>query len=191
LYRAAFVSVQLMCLGSGRVFNASSCNIADLPDLPWSPSVTPFAPFPDCASFELARNLYTSGLSITKTNHLLDTISLQTPAGLSGFSSHREMLGLIESIPALRVRWKQGTVFLSCAPPDVTAAEASRWQWYKPQEVVYRDIIELIRSLFSDMAYQGHMAFDPVHDYRETSPGQFERTISEIHTANMWWNEQV
>jgi hypothetical protein len=93
------------------------------------------------------------------------------------------MLDTIESIPAAATEWMH--VNLSIPRPESSDLPDD---FYEPRLLLYRDPIELVRDLFGDPAFQGHMAFDPVKEYIQESG---DRVYSEIHTGNMWWDEQV
>ena len=51
----------------------------------------------------------------------------------------------------------------------------------------YRNILDCIRYLLCQIAYQDDLLYAPCHGYDQHG----QRMFSEMHTANWWWDVQV
>jgi Plavaka transposase len=101
---------------------------------------------------------------------------LQTKSHSLSFKSAAALHDRIEQLPYPGPRWLSRVIDL----PYGTTAE--------PIVLLYRDPLACIRFLLSRPNLASHMTFVPKKVYR--GPEE-TRIISEMYTANWWWDVQV
>lgn len=59
----------------------------------------------------------------------------------------------------------------------------------RPQHMVVRDIIEVMRDMFANEEVENHTTWAPERVW--TSPSKKVRAFGDANASDWWWNEQV
>lgn len=134
------------------------------PELPWYP-------FQSAMDFRLANWFIETQTSKTKINNYFNS-------GLSGslqpsFRSSHMLRKIVDSMDESlgKDSWTTGRVELATGPT----------------RFLYRNPVEVIGYLFRQQAFARHMVYAPQKVYNSEG----ERVISDMHTADWWWETQV
>ncbi|KAG1846018.1 hypothetical protein F4604DRAFT_1595196 [Suillus subluteus] len=130
-----------------------------------------YAPFASKLDWEMARWAKLRGPSSTAFSELVSIEGFSDTIGLS-FKNARELNKIIDNELPGRPKFKREQI--------VIANEAF--------DVYYRDIIECIRSLFSDPNFADFLVFAPERHYADED--ETVRLYHEMHTGKWWWNSQ-
>lgn len=100
-----------------------------------------------------------------------DYCQLHNTLGLS-YKNSKELNKLVDSLPS-RPQFKRSEILVG---DEVMV-------------MYHRDVLECVRSLYSDPEFAPHLVFKPERHY--TDEDQTSRIYSDIHTGKWWWELQV
>ncbi|KAI0311688.1 hypothetical protein OF83DRAFT_1177336 [Amylostereum chailletii] len=130
-------------------------------------------PFASKMDWEVARWAKLRGPSSTALSELLSIEGLRDLLGLS-FKTAKELNSVVnEQLPGTRPEFKRGEIIIDGVSHDI----------------YYRDIMECIKSLYSDPNFAEHLVFAPERHYAD--PDQTIPMYNEMNTGKWWWRTQI
>ncbi|KAH9169618.1 hypothetical protein EDB89DRAFT_1908390 [Lactarius sanguifluus] len=139
--------------------------------LDYTPNTSIWAPFHSQCDWEIALWAKTRGPTSSALTELLRIPEVSDRLGLS-YGSAKELDRIIDTLPG--------------QPPikreDFTVGD-------EPLAFYFWDVMQCIRSLYSDPEFMHELVFAPERHYSD--PGRTCRIYSEMHTRDWWWAVQT
>ncbi|KAG2154472.1 uncharacterized protein EDB93DRAFT_1320123 [Suillus bovinus] len=160
---------------AGRIINQANCRAANVEygaHLSNAERDNVYHPFASKMDWEVARWAKLRGLSSTSLSDLLAIQGVSERLALS-FKNANELNSMIDhELPTSRPKFKREQI--------VVAGESF--------DVYYRDVIECVRSLYSDPDFAQYLSFAPERHYTDES--ETVRLFHDMQTGKWWWDTQ-
>ncbi|KAG1763892.1 hypothetical protein EV702DRAFT_1018819 [Suillus placidus] len=154
------------------ISNNHTANVAYGAHLSNADQENTYHPFASKMDWEVARWAKLRGLSSTALSDLLAIEGVSECLSLS-FKNANELNAIVDrELPTGRPKFKREQI--------IVAGEAF--------DVYYRDVIECVKSLYSDPDFARYLAFVPERHYADED--ETVRLFHDMHTGKWWWDTQ-